>query len=311
MRIRVLGSAAGGGFPQWNCGCGNCRGVREGAIRATPRTQESVAVSADDEAWFLLNASPEIRQQLESFPPLHPRRPRHWPVQGILLTNGDLDHCLGLLSLRESHPLTVYATERVRAGFTEGNVLYRTLERFPGQVTWRPLKLGREEELAGTRGPSGLAVEAVAVPGKLPLHLEGLEPPDPPQRPHLEDSVGFRIRETASGRVLAYLSGVGGITPAVHQALEGADCVFFDGTFWSEDELPAQGLLDKRAGAMAHLPIGGAGGSLAALAGVAAARRIYIHVNNSNPVLRDDSPERARVRAAGWEVAADGMEITL
>src|SRR5438876_12057653 len=165
MLIRVLGSAAGGGFPQWNCGCPNCRGVRESTVRARPRSQECVAVSADGAAWLLLNCSPEIRAQIESYPPLHPRAARHCPIAAILLTNGDLDHCLGLLSLRESHPLVLYATEPVRRGFVEGNVLYRTLERFPGQTTWRTLKVGGEEEIAG------LVVEPLAVPGKPPVHL--------------------------------------------------------------------------------------------------------------------------------------------
>jgi len=300
MRIRVLGSAAGGGFPQWNCGCPNCRGLRAGTLKATPRTQESVAISSDGERWALINASPEIRQQIESFPPLHPRQPRHSPIAAILLTNGDLDHCLGLLSLRESHPLTVYATDRVRRGFTEGNVLYRTLERFSDQVTWRVLKLGREEELT-----SGLSVEAVAVPGKPPIHLEGRFPPD------AEDNVGFRVRETRTGQVLAYFSGVGAVSPAVAQALAGADGVFFDGTFWSEDELPALGLGDKRARDMAHAPLSGPHGSLAALETLRASRRIFIHVNNTNPLLREDSPERAQVTARGWEIAYDGMEVTL
>ena len=159
MLVRVLGSAAGGGFPQWNCGCPNCRGVREGTLRATPRSQECVAVSADGAgSWVLLNCSPEIRAQVESFPSLHPRAPRHSPIAAILLTNGDLDHCLGLLSLRESHPLVVYATESVQRGFTQDNVLYRTLERFPGQVTWRRVKPGREEDIIGVDGrPTGLA----------------------------------------------------------------------------------------------------------------------------------------------------------
>jgi pyrroloquinoline quinone biosynthesis protein B len=304
MLIRVLGSAAGGGFPQWNCGCPNCRGVRAGKLKATPRSQECVAFSADGDRWFLLNCSPEIRQQIESFPPLHPRGPRHSPIAGILLTNGDLDHCLGLLSLRESHPLVLYATDRVRRGFTEGNVLFRTLDRFPGQVTWRVLELGREEELADRDGqPSGLLAQAIAVPGKLPIHLEAGAMPDP------ADSVGFRIRERASGRVLAYLSGVGAVTEAVRRALDGADCVFFDGTFWSRDELPALGLGTKRAEDMAHVPIGGPDGSLASFDGLAARRRIFIHINNTNPLLRDDSPERARAEAAGWEVASDGMEV--
>jgi pyrroloquinoline quinone biosynthesis protein B len=299
VHIRVLGSAAGGGFPQWNCGCPNCAGVRAGTIRATPRTQECVAVSADGQAWVLLNASPEIRAQIESFPPLHPRGPRHSPIAAILLTNGDLDHCLGLFSLRESHPLLVAATDRVRRGLTEGNRLYRTLERFPGQVTWQALAIGRDEKLAG------LVVQAVAVPGKPPIHLEGIVPPDP------EDNVGFRIRAADSDRVLAYFSGVGRVTPAVRAALEDAACVFLDGTFWSSDELPGLGLGAKRAEEMAHWPVGGPAGSLAALGGLAAGRRILIHVNNTSPLLRDDSPERAAVAAAGWEVAHDGLEVTL
>ena len=306
MLIRVLGSAAGGGFPQWNCGCPNCRGVRAGDPQVTARTQECVVVSTDSAQWFLLNCSPEIRQQIESFPPLHPRGPRHSPIAAILLTNADLDHCLGLLSLRESHPLVIYATERLRRGFTDGNVLYRTLDRFPGQVTWRALKLGREEELADVEGrPSGLLVEAVTMPGKLPIHLEADGTSDP------EDSVGFRIRERATGRILAYLSGVGAVTDAVRHAVKDADCVFFDGTFWSSDELPGLGLGTKRAEQMAHLPVGGPDGSLARLHGLAAPRRIFIHVNNTNPLLRDDSPERATVEAAGWEVARDGMEVRI
>jgi len=306
MLIRVLGSAAGGGFPQWNCGCPNCRGVRAGQVRARARTQECVAVSADGERWFLLNCSPEIRQQIEDCPPLHPRGSRHSPIAAILLTNGDLDHCLGLLSLRESHRLAIYATHAVRRGFTEGNVLYRTLERFSGQILWRPLVLGREDELADVEShPSGLLVEAVAVPGKLPIHLEEVATPDP------ADSVGFRIRERATGRVLAYLSGVGAVTDGVRRALEGADCVFFDGTFWSSDELVTLGLGTKRAEDMAHVPVGGPEGSLARLAGLAVPRRIFIHLNNTNPMLREDSPERARVEAAGWEVATDGQEVKL
>jgi pyrroloquinoline quinone biosynthesis protein B len=263
-------------------------------------------VSADGDAWFLLNASPEIREQIESFPPLHPRGRRHSPIAGILLSNGDLDHCLGLLSLRESYPLVIYATEPVRRGFTETNRLYRTLQRFPTQVTWRPLKPGREEELTAAGGrPSGLTVEAVPAPGKPPIHLEGCGPPDP------EDNVGFRLREAATGKVLTYVPAAAAVTPAVRAALEGADCVFFDGTFWAEDELPALGLSDKPAAAMAHLPVGGPGGSLRALDGLPARRRVYIHLNNTNPLLRDDSPERAAARAAGWEIAEDGMDIAL
>jgi pyrroloquinoline quinone biosynthesis protein B len=307
VNIRVLGSAAGGGCPQWNCACRNCRGARDGSVRIEPRTQECVAVSADGEAWFLLNASPEVRAQIESFPPLHARRLRESPIQGVLLTNGDLDHTLGLLCLRESQPLVVYATETVRRGFVESNVLYRTLQRFPGQVSWRTLRAGAEVELRRDGGdPSGLSVEAFAVPGKLPVHLEGLGVDS-----DARDNVGLRIRERGSRRALVYLSGVARMTPDVLSAAERADCLFFDGTFWSEDELRELGASEKRASDMAHLPIGGPGGSLAALGGVGAARRMYIHLNNTNPVLREDSPERAAVERAGWEIARDGMEMVL
>ncbi len=298
MRIKVLGSAAGGGFPQWNCGCPNCDGVRRGTIRAKTRTQECVAVSADGSEWLLLNASPEIRSQIESFGALHPKSPRHSPIAGVVLTSGDLDHCLGLLSLRESQPITVHATEAVRRGFTERNILYKTLERFPDQVSWRPLVIGKEASLG-----AGLTVEAVAAPGKLPIHLEGTGTASG------EENVGLRIREVGSGRVLAYFSGSGGITPAVRVALDQADCVFFDGTFWSSTELRDLGLGSKRAEDMAHLPIGGSAGSLAALSGIRAKRRVFIHLNNTNPILREDSAEAETVRAAGWEIAVDGMEL--
>jgi pyrroloquinoline quinone biosynthesis protein B len=299
MHIRVLGAAAGGGFPQWNCGCPNCRDVRSGALDAPPLTQECVAVSADGERWFLLNASPEIRSQIESNAILHPRGPRHSPISAILLTNGDLDHCLGLLSLRESHPLVVYATERVHRGFTEGNVLYRTLQRFPGQVTWRTLEAGQEADLGG------LAVEGLPVPGKPPIHLEASGPSDP------GDNIGLLIRDQRTGKRLAYFSAAAAITPLMKAAFDGSDCVFFDGTFWSSDELIALGLGDKRAEQMAHLPVGGSGGSLQALAGLRAPKRVYIHINNTNPLLRPDSPERKRAEAEGWEIAYDGMEVDL
>lgn len=264
-------------------------------------------MSADGEAWFLLNASPEIRAQIEGFPALHPRRLRHSPIAGILLTNGDLDHTLGLLCLRESHPLVIYATETVRRGFVESNVLYRTLQRFPGQVTWRTLPLGAEVELSkGGGAPSGLSVEALAVPGKVPLHLEGLG-----SAPGGGENVGFRIREHGSGRVLIYLSTVGRLTPEILSAAGRADCVFFDGTFWSEDELRDLGASEKGASDMAHLPVGGESGSLAGLSGVRAPLRIYIHLNNTNPLLREDSAERAAVECGGWRIARDGMEIAL
>jgi pyrroloquinoline quinone biosynthesis protein B len=302
VRIQVLGSAAGGGCPQWNCACRNCRGARDGSVRVEARTQECVAVSSDDgKAWFLVNASPEVRAQIESCTALHPREVRHSPIEGILLTNGDLDHTLGLLCLREWQRLVVYATDTVRRGFIENNVLYRTLQRFPGQVDWRSLPTGEE---VGLGTASRLCVEAFPVPGKPPVHLEGLGAPSP------DDNVALRIREPATGRVLVYASAAARVTPELLSAAEAADCLFFDGTFWSEDELSEVGS-DKRARDLAHLPIGGEGGSLAALSALRRPQRIYIHLNNTNPVLREDSAERVAVERAGFRIACDGMEIAL
>jgi len=306
MYIHVLGSAAGGGLPQWNCGCDNCRDVRAGSPAIQARTQESVAVSADGESWFLINASPEIRQQIESFPALWPRSARHSPIAALLLTSGDLDHCLGLFSLRESHPLKVYATSAVKRGLAEGNVIYRTLDRFAEQVRWHLLAIGDEVPLTGIDGlPSGLTVSAIAAPGKAPLHLERVSTPSP------EDNIGLRIRETRTGNVLAYLSSVAGTSPAVQTLLQEAACLFFDGTFWTSDELISQGLGQKRAEDMAHWPLSGPNGSVAMLEKLPASRRVLIHVNNTNPVLREDSTQRRELVSAGIELAYDGMELTV
>lgn len=276
-------------------------------MRATPRMQESVAVSADGAHWFLLNASPEIRAQIESFPPLWPRNRRDTPIAGILLNNGDLDHCLGLLSLRESHPITVYATETVQRGFTEGNVLYRTLQRFPDQVTWRPLVLGLEQPLLiGRDEESGLAVTAIPVPGKRPLHLESTGQTSVP-----EDNVGLLIRNTRTGRRLAYFSAVGDWSPKVERAITSAECVFFDGTFWSSDELNSTGVGERSAEDMAHFPLSGTNGTLSRLKKAGGRRRVLIHINNTNPILCEDSLERRTVDESGIEVAYDGMEILL
>lgn len=315
LQVRVLGSAAGGGFPQWNCRCHNCSGVRAGTIKARPRRETCLAVSADGAAWFLLGATAEVRAQIESCPALHPpggaAALRRSPVAGILLTNGDLDQCLGLLSLREEEPLHVYATERVRRGFTQDNILYRTLDRFPGQITWHrlrpdePCALGPPRDRAGAGAAPPLQVTARPVPGKPPLHLEGRVPPDP------EDNVGLLLRAGAAGPALAYLPSVAAASPAVDGLLRQADCVFFDGTFWSSDELIATGLGRRRAEDMAHWPLSGPGGSLAVLSASPAARRFLIHINNTNPILREDAPERQAVAASGVDVAYDGLEVRL
>jgi pyrroloquinoline quinone biosynthesis protein B len=298
VRIRVLGSSAGGGFPQWNCGCPNCALARAGDRRVRPRTQDSLAFTANGQDWHLINASPDIHRQIENTPALHPRAARHSPIRSVVLTNGDLDHVLGLFSLRESWPLVLYATASVRRGLEDRNAMMRTLHRFAGQTTWRELELNQEMPIG-----DGLFIEARAARGKVPVHLEGLSSPSP------EDNVSLWIREAAIGKRAAYL----GATSAADglEDLGGVDCVFFDGTFWSSDELLGLGLSKARAEDMAHLPIGGEGGSLARLRQLTAAHKIYTHINNSNPILVEGSPEERAVREAGWQIAFDGMEVAL
>ncbi|SRR5579883_235499 len=298
MRAHILGSGAGGGVPQWNCACDNCVLARAGDGRVAPRTQDSIAVASRPDSWLLVNASPDVLRQIERFPPLWPRGGRHTPLSAVALTNGDLDHVLGLLSLRESQPLRLLATPRVRAGLIEHNAMMRTLARTPDQLAWTELRLGREVALDDV----GLGVTALPVAGKLPVHLAGLLEPSP------EDNVALRVRELATGRTLAVVTAVGALD-GVEPIVTAADVVLFDGTFWSDDELPSQGLGRARARDMAHVPVGGDAGSLARVGARGARRRVYTHVNNTNPMLRQGSPERAAVERAGWEVAFDGMEL--
>jgi pyrroloquinoline quinone biosynthesis protein B len=308
MLIRILGSAAGGSFPQWNCACANCEDVRRGRPGLTRRTQDSIAVSADGTDWFLFNASPDLLHQLAATPALWPRAPRHTPIAGIMLGNGDLDHILGLFSLRESTPLVLHATPAVRRGLEERNAIFWTLKRFPEQVRWRRLVIEEPLALHGARGtPSGIVITPFAAAGKRPLHFEceGLDEPGTP-----EDNVGFEIHDTVRDKRCLYLSAavsLEGLLPRIQRA----DCLLFDGTFWTSDELISLGLGTSRAEDMAHLPVGGANGSLAQLARIPGPRKIYTHINNTNPMLREDSPEHRAVLAAGLEIAVDGMEITL
>jgi pyrroloquinoline quinone biosynthesis protein B len=305
VRNHVLGSAAGGGFPQWNCGCPNCAGLRAGTVAAIPRRQASIALSDNDGNWFLIHATPEISAQVAGFPPLHPRALRDSPISGIILTNGDLDQCLGLLSLRESQPLQIYATESVRQGVTQDNRFYRALNRTPGQVTWHELKLyGSQTLLTADHRATQLVVTAIPVPGKVPLYLEDQI------APQIGDNIALVVSETAGGPCLGYAPCVGARNAEVERIMDIADCLFFDGTFWSEDELVALGIGTKTARDMAHWPLAGSDGSLSMLA-KSTSRRIVIHINNTNPILRDDSPERRQLEQAGVEVAYDGMEIVL
>ena len=305
MLLRILGSAAGGGFPQWNCACDNCHGLRTRSIPAIPRTQESACLTANGRDYVLLNASPDIRTQIEQCSALHPRTPRDSPIVAIVLTNGDVDHCLGLFSLREWQPLVIYATTSVWHGLVERNVLFRTLDRFAGHLTWRELVVDSEQELRSVSGiPLGLTMQTVAAPGKVPLHLEGIAPPAADQ------NIGLVLAADSSTARLAYFPSVAQITETIHQTLAQADVVVWDGTFWSNDELIRQGLAERLAQEMAHVPISGKNGSLAGLSDLTS-RRVLTHINNTNPILRDDSWERGSVTAAGWNVAYDGMEFKL
>ena len=302
MRVRVLGSAAGGGFPQWNCGCPNCRGLRDGSLTSTARLQAGLAIETADGSRFLIHASPDVRQQLASYSAFNPRAVRACPFAGVLLTNGDLDQCLGLWSLREGLPVHVYATETVRRGLIEYNSLYRALAP---HLMWRELKLDTLQDLTGDGPVSSLSVMALPMPGKVPLYLEGVTDAQP------DTNIALLFRERPGGPALGYAPCVGGPSPSVDRLLAEADCLFFDGTFWSQDELPALGIGHKTARDMAHWPVGGSEGSLRRLTGIRASRRILIHVNNTNPILRDGSPQRREVEETGVEVAYDGMEIVL
>jgi pyrroloquinoline quinone biosynthesis protein B len=305
MQVRVLGSAAGGGFPQWNCSCANCNGFRSGTLRAAARTQSSIAVSMDGDRWYLINASPDIRQQVNASPWLSPRTtPRDTPIHAILLTNAEIDHIAGLLSLRESQPLCLYSTRQVRDWVLESNAVFQGLFRPPTKNLWKVVSTTEPQALIGIDDKeSGLLYEAFLVPGKPPAYLSGLVAESP------EATIGYMISDGRNGRSLVYLPAIKQLDATVKRRLEQCDCFFLDGTCWSDDELVRKGLSQKTSLSMGHVPISGPDGSLHQLADIGRARRIYTHLNNTNPLLIEDSPERQVVEEAGWEVAFDGMTI--
>ncbi|MCH8997672.1 MAG: pyrroloquinoline quinone biosynthesis protein PqqB [Proteobacteria bacterium] len=309
MRVLVLGSAAGGGFPQWNCNCRVCRAARAGDGRARPRTQSSLAVSADGERWVLLNASPDLRQQITDNPPLHPNGgARHSPIAAVVLTNADVDHIAGLLTLRESQPFVLYASGRVHDAL-DANPIFRILN--PRFVRRQALPLGQPLALQAPDGEDiGLTVEPFAVPGKIALYLE-----DPDAGDNFGtregDTIGLCVSQPATGKSFFYIPGCAALDAPLIQRLDGAPLVLFDGTLFENREMVTGGLGQKTGARMGHLNVSGPDGSMAAFEGLGVGRRIYIHINNSNPVLLEDSPERAAVVAAGWEVAYDGQEIVL
>jgi pyrroloquinoline quinone biosynthesis protein B len=298
MRIRVLGSCAGGGLPQWNCGGPNSLRARAGDPRVPARRQPSLAVSADGLRWSLLNASPDLREQLAGFPGLHPRAgTRDVPLDTVVLTSAELDHALGLLSLREALGYRVLSTAWVRSALLSHNAAWRLLE-----PVWSAAPLDRPLALDDREG--ALEARFFPGPGKLPGWLRDLE------KPHPECCVGLRVTDVARGRRLAFVPAVRELDEGTLAELAAADCRFVDGTFFSEDELRALRPGAPGATGMGHVPIAGPGGSLPRLAGLPG-RTFYFHLNNTNPLLDAGSPELARVRACGIEVAADGQEIEL
>ena len=306
MRAIILGAAAGGGFPQWNSNAAACRRARQGDPAATPRTQASVAVSADGEAWTLLTASPDLRQQIEQTPALHPRHgKRSSPIAAIVLTGGDVDAIAGLLTLRERQPFTVYATAQVHA-VLDANSIFDVLAR--DVVRRERLTLDQAQPIAlPSGGPSGLTVLPFAVPGKIPLYLE--RPGETPVLAETDQTIGLAVSDGAT--TLFYIPGCAAMTAALAARLRGADAVLFDGTLWSDDEMITAGLGEKTGRRMGHMSVDGPDGTISAFEGLGVRQRILLHINNSNPILLSDSPERARVEAAGWQVAYDGMELQL
>jgi pyrroloquinoline quinone biosynthesis protein B len=305
VRILVLGAAAGGGFPQWNAASPACRRARAGDPAATPATQASIAVSADGERWLLVNASPDLRWQIERTAALHPRRaPRSSPIAAVVLTNADVDAIAGLLTLREGTAFALYAHPTVLA-ILDRNPIFEVVRR--AVVPRRPLALDVPVTLTDAAGtPLGIELCPFAAPGKAPLYLEG---EDPVTDAETGEVLGLELR--AHGRRLVYLGNCAMVSERIRARLAGADLLFMDGTLWSDDELVAADVSDKTGRRMGHVSIDGPDGAVARLADVPLGRRILIHLNNSNPALLADSAERARLDAVGWEVARDGMEILL
>lgn len=307
MRILVLGAGAGGGFPQWNCGCGNCQRARAGDGAAPARTQSSLAVSADGKRWVLLNASPDLASQIMANPVLHPPKGgRGSPIVAAVLTNADVDHVAGLLTLREGHRFTIHATRRV-VGVLTSNAIFNVVN--PALAPRRPISLETEEAiLDGDGRPTGLYVTAFAVPGKIALWLEDPSQPNFGSVP--EDTVGLRIRDER-GHGFFYLPGCAEMPPDLAKRLSGAELVVFDGTTWTDDEMIRHGFSDKTAMRMGHMCMSGPGGTIASFASLGIRRRVFAHINNTNPVLLADSSERREAEAAGWEIGFDGMEMDL
>jgi pyrroloquinoline quinone biosynthesis protein B len=310
MFIKVIGAGAGGGLPQWNCNGRNSAAARQGVATVKPRSQASMTVSADGRQWVLLNAAPDLRQQINETPELQPDPegpPRNSPIKAVVLTNGDVDAVAGLLCLRESQPLTIYGSDRV-LDVLAGNSIFDVLN--PTLVKRKTMELGTPFAVEGPSGPIGLTVEAFTVPGKIPLYLEDEEKGTGGSFGTEEgDTVGLKVTEDATGKHFFFIPGCSGLDDALRARLKAAPLLFFDGTLYTNDEMIEQGLMQKTGERIGHMNISGPNGTITQMEPLGIARKIFIHINNSNPVLRDDSEERAAVEAAGWEVSYDGMEV--
>ncbi len=309
MHIRVLGAAAGGGYPQWNCNHPNSRRARQGDPAAPQRTQSSIAVSPDGEDWFLFNASPDLRQQINDNAILHPRAGmRHSPIMGAVLTNADVDHVAGLLNLRESQPLRIYATQRV-LDVLEANSIFNVLNpRFVSResmVLDQPLALMRPDNSS-----MAIHITPFAVPGKVALWLEDESKGDDFGSVD-EDTIALYVEDKNTDQSFYYMPACAAMTDELAERITGAELVFFDGTLWVDDEMIREGVGVKTGKRMGHMSVSGEDGTLAALKGLAIKRKVFIHINTTNPILFENSEERKDVEAAGWEVSWDGMAIEL
>jgi pyrroloquinoline quinone biosynthesis protein B len=304
MFVHVLGSGAGGGFPQWNCNCANCSRLRKGRVEARPRTQSSITVSGDAENWVLFNASPDIRAQIEAFPALQPGRViRDTAIVAIILIDSQIDHTTGLLMLREGRPLNVYCTDMVYRDLTTGFPVLNMLQHYCG-VKWQRIDPG---DGGGFSIPGAEGLRFTALP------LKSKAPPYSPHRhdPHPGDTIGVRIEDLRTRRNLFYAPGIGEIEPHIRSFMERADCILVDGTFWRDDEMMVAVIANKLGREMGHLPQSGPGGMIEVLGALEKPRKVLIHINNTNPILDEASPEHAELKRAGIEVAYDGMEISL
>ena len=309
MRIEILGSAAGGGFPQWNCNCRNCHAQRTGAFQGKARTQTQIAVSNSSDSWFLLNASPDLRLQIEASGVLHPRRGRRdSPIAGVVLTSADIDQIAGLLSLRELQPFRIYCTASLRRILQEDNSIFTMLNRVPSQVSWTDIAIAASFPLLGVEGAeSGLSCSVFSLGCRYPMYVSQ----ERAARLKAEEALLGAVLESESGARLAYMPAVPAIDQSLIERLESADLLLFDGTFWSDDELIQVQGSGATAREMGHVPVSGPDGILKKLAGLKRPRKIFVHVNNTNPMLDEASPEHRAVHDAGWEIAEDGYRLRL